>query len=317
MPIKYIGIITGGTHAQSNINTDHAHHIGTALEKNHKIAYYDLSQKKDFDGLIEDRRNGKLDIVFNNAAGKQGGDGTVEGLLELLGIPFVGSDTLATAVAFDKKTTKTVVKAAGIPVVRGMTITGQEFLDEAEEIMERLAHRIKVPMIIKASQGSDSIGVSLVKKEQEIIPAIRTALKEDDTIIIEDFINRKAEITCMVIGNGDNATALEPVERVYETEILYPDAKRSYAVPTLSPEILEKIKKFSVKAHRVVGCNDYSRSDFLIGKKGTIYFLELNAHAGLGNSGPTAFATRQTLHWTYEQMIEQILNAALVRQNLS
>ena len=316
MPITTIGIITGGTHAQANVNINHAKDIGEILEKKYSVTYYDLSKKEDFDGLIKNRRSGKLDIIFNNAAGKQGGDGTIEGLLELLNIPFVGSDTLATAVAFDKKTTKTVVKAAGVPVVRGMTITGQEFLEEPEETMERLARRIKVPMIIKASQGSDSIGVSLVKTEQEILPAIRTALQEDDTLVIEDFVRRKAEITCMVIGNGDDARALDPVERVYETEILYPDAKRTYAKPKLSDDVLNKIKKYSIKAHKSVGCSDYSRSDFLVVKKGSVYFLELNAHAGLGNTGPTAFSTQQSLDWTYDQMIYGILDTASKRLHL-
>lgn len=313
MSVKYIGIISGGTHAQSHINKDHALDIGGVLQKKYTVRYYDLSQKEDFENLLHDHRTEKLDVVFNNAAGKQGGDGTVEGLLELLTIPFVGSDTLATAVAFDKKTTKTVVKAAGVPTIRGLTVTGQEFLEEPEEVMEKLARRIRVPMIVKASQGSDSIGVSLVKEEKDIIPAIRKALKEDDTIIIEDFIRRQAEVTCMVLGNGDEAKALEPVERVYETEILYPDAARTYRHPNLNEEILTKIKKYSVKAHRAVGCADYSRSDFLIGKKGKIYFLELNAHAGLGNTGPTAFSTQHSMGWSYDKMIQEILNLSLKR----
>jgi len=317
MSVKFVGIIYGGNHAQSHVNISHARDMGEALSKKYQVTYYDLSKKEEFDLLISNHRSKKLDVVFNNSAGKQGGDGTIEGLLELLGIPFVGSNTMATAMAFDKKITKTIAKAAGVPVVRGLTITSQEFLENPELIMEKLAHRIKVPMIVKANQGSDSIGVSLVKATNEIIPAIRLALKEDDTIVIEDFIKRKAEITCMVIGNGDEAYALEPVERVYETEILYPDAKRTYAEPKLSEEILTKIKKYSVKAHNAITCSDYSRSDFLVGKKGSIYFLELNAHAGLGNSGPTAFATRHTLDWSYEQMIEEILKAGLTRNNLS
>jgi D-alanine-D-alanine ligase len=313
MHIKYLGIITGGAHAQSHINSDHARDIGNALSKKYEVSYFDLSKTEDLDRLITERRNKKLDVVFNNAAGKQGGDGTVEGFLELLSIPFIGSDTLATAVAFDKKTTKTIVKAAGVPIIRGMTVTEKEFLEEPEETYAHLLRRIRLPLIIKASQGSDSIGVSLVKEEKEIIPAIRLALKEDDTLIIEDFIRRQAEITCMVIGNGDDAKALEPVERVYDTEILYPDAKRTYRHPELKSDILDHIKKYSVKAHRAVGCADYSRSDFLVGKKGSIYFLELNAHAGLGNVGPTAFATKHTLNWTYDDMIHQILETAIKR----
>lgn len=317
MPVKSVGIISGGTHAQAHVNIDHAKDLEGALSAKYSTKLYDLSKPKDFEGLLKDRRQGKLDIVFNNAAGKQGGDGTVEGLLELMNIPFVGSDTLATAIAFDKKTTKTVVKAAGVTTIRGLTITSTQFLEEPEETMERLARRIRVPMIIKASGGSDSIGVSLVKKEEEIIPAMRLALKQDDTVIVEDFIRRKAEITCMVIGNGDAAYALEPVERVYQTEILYSDSKRTYRLPVIPEETKEGIMKAAVKAHRAVGCSDYSRSDFLVGQKGRIYFLELNAHAGLGNSGPTAFACAQDKHWSYPEMVNNILMTAIKRYGRS
>lgn len=313
MSVKHVGIITGGPFTQSSINVDHAEDIGRALGGKYSIKLYDLSKKEDFQALISDKEKGELDVIFNNAAGKLGGDGTIEGLLELLHIPFVGSDTLATAVAFDKITTKAVVKDRGIKVVRGISVQQNRFLDEPEYIIEKIEKRVGYPMIIKASQGSDSIGVSLVKKSEDLVPALRLAFKEDELVVIEDFIKRKAEVTCMVIGNGEDARALDPVERVYETEILYTDAKRSYRFPKLDERILEKIKRYSLKAHQAVGCNDYSRSDFLVSRGGTIYFLELNAHAGLGDSGPTAFSTRETNNWSYEQMIEEILNIAIKR----
>src|SRR4051812_10633695 len=117
MQVKHVGIITGGANPQQDINTDHAKDIGGALEKSFSISYYNLSVAGDIERLLENRSQKKLDIVFNNAAGKRGGDGTVEGFLEIMGIPYIGSDTLATAAAFDKKTTKAVVADAGVPVI--------------------------------------------------------------------------------------------------------------------------------------------------------------------------------------------------------
>ncbi|CAN5121581.1 D-alanine--D-alanine ligase [soil metagenome] len=316
MPVHHIGIIIGGAESQTAVNEDHAKHIADALSQKYTVKIYDLHKEKDIAALLKDKKDGKLDIVFNNAAGKLGGDGTVEGYLELMRIPFVGSDTLATAVAFDKITTKAVVKDRGVKVVRGISVHQSRFLDEPEHIIEKIEKRVGYPMIIKASQGSDSIGVSLVKQSDELIPALRLAFKEDDLLVIEDFVRRKAEVTCMVIGNNDDATALPVVERVYETEILYTDAKRSYRFPKLDEKMLEKIMRASLKAHRAVGCSDYSRSDFLITKSGTLYFLELNAHAGLGDSGPTAYVTKNTNGWSYAEMIEQILQVAIKRYGL-
>lgn len=316
MPVQYIGIIIGGAESQTAVNTDHAKHIADALSAKYQVKIYDLHKEKDVHALTKDRKAGKLDIVFNNAAGKLGGDGTVEGYLELMRIPFVGSDTLATAVAFDKITTKAVVKDRNVKVVRGISVHQSRFLDEPEYIIEKIEKRVGYPMIIKASQGSDSIGVSLVKNPDGLIPALRLAFKEDDLLVIEDFVRRKAEVTCMVIGNNDDARALPVVERVYETEILYTDAKRTYRFPSLDERILETIKRYSLKAHRALGCNDYSRSDFLVSRGGTVYFLELNAHAGLGNSGPTTFVTQNTEGWSYQEMIENILQVAIKRHGL-
>jgi D-alanine--D-alanine ligase len=316
MPVRHIGIIIGGAVSQTAVNVDHAKHIAEALASKYEVKVYDLHKQKDISALLKDRKEGKLDIVFNNAAGKLGGDGTVEGYLELMRIPFVGSDTLATAVAFDKLTTKAVVKDRNVKVVRGISIHQSRFLEEPEYVIEKIERRVGYPMIIKASQGSDSIGVSLVKKSTELVPALRLAFKEDDTLVIEDFVRRKAEVTCMVIGNNDDARALPVVERVYETEILYTDAKRTYRFPKLDEKILDKVRHYSLKAHRAVGCSDYSRSDFLVSKSGTVYFLELNAHAGLGDSGPTAFVTKNTEGWSYPEMIEQILQVAIKRHNL-
>lgn len=308
MRVKNIGIIIGGV-----APSDHSKDIAAALKDHYTIRHYNVHKGDDIQALIRDRQAGELDIVFNNAGGKKGGDGTVEGLLSLLDIPFVGSDTLATAVAFDKQTTKSVVAAAGVPVVRGMAVSALEFLEDPDEILDGIKRKIGYPMVVKASQGSDSLGISLVKTERELVPALRTAFQHDDQIIIEDFVRRKAEVVCMVIGNSIHAHALDPVERVFEAEMLYPHVKRTYRHPDLPEATLDRIKKYALKSHQALTCADYSRSDFIVGKRGGIYFLELNAHAGLGNTGPTAYSTKHTKGWDYQQMIEEILAIAVKR----
>lgn len=315
MDVKHIGIITGGLRKQVVVNKDHAKDIASALENDYEIGFYNLASTRDINRLIENSRLKKLDIVFNNAAGKRGGDGTVEGFLDLLGVPYVGSDSLATAVAFDKKTTKAVVKDAGVPIVRGFSIPLHEFEDDEAAVVEKIEKKIGYPLIVKASQGSDSIGVSLVKKPEDLHQALLDAFAEDDYVVIEDFIKRSAEITCMVIGNGRETVALTPVERVYDTEILYPwdVSARTYRIPDTTDEIMESIKRYSLMAHKAVGCEDYSRSDFLVGRSGGIYFLELNGHAGLGKVGPTAFTAKVSREWGYEDMIKSILQIAVKR----
>jgi len=318
MLIKHVGIITGGAEHQAPVNIDHAHDIGSALSDNYQIHFYDLFVPSDIDQMVADRRKGQLDIVFNNSAGKKGGDGTVEGLMEIYGIPFVGSDTLATAAAFDKKTTKTIVAEAGVPIIKGVTVTKEEFEHNPSSVIQNVTGSIGYPVVVKASQGSDSLGISLVKQPKRLIAAIEKALIYDETVIIEEFIVRSAEITCMVIGNGSETESLQPVERVYKTELLYDrdTSSRSYRIPVCSDEIQEDIMRYSVMAHQALGCSDYSRSDFLVNKRGVVFFLEINAHAGLGMGGPTQYAIQLSKGWDYAQLIEGVLTIAEKRYDV-
>lgn len=312
MSITHVGIITGGAEHQAPVNIDHARDIGSALEGKYDIHYYDLSSPNDIDRMVADRRKGELDIVFNNSAGKKGGDGTVEGLMEIYGIPYIGSDTLATAVAFDKKTTKNVVAEAGVPIIKGITITKEEFEHNPSSVIQNVTGSIGYPVVVKASQGSDSLGISLVKHPKRLVPALEKAFIYDETVLIEEFIVRSAEITCMVIGNGSETEALQPVERVYKTELLYDrdTTSRTYRIPLCDQEIQEDIMRYSVMAHQALGCADYSRSDFLVNKKGTVYFLEINAHAGLGKGGPTQYAIQVSKGWDYPELIEGVMAIA-------
>ena len=315
MTIKNIGIIIGGATSQDTVNIDHAEDIGSVLAQDYQVEYYNVSKTDDIARLMTDKLEGRLDIVFNNAAGKKGGDGTVEGILEILDIPYVGSDTLATAVAFDKKTTKAVVSSAGVPIIKGIAVSLEEYKLNPSVIVQNITTSLGYPVVVKASQGSDSIGISLVKHARKLIPALVRAFKEDSNVLVEEFIQRKAEVTCMVIGNGAKAHALEPVERVYQTELLYAQdiSSRTYRIPELDQSILEEIKRHSVVAHQALGCSDYSRSDFLVDQSGCVQFLELNGHAGLGRGGPTEFTAKITKGWDYEGLIREILQVALAR----
>ena len=315
MIIKHVGIITGGANQQTAVNVDHANDIGSALSDTYEIHFYDLSISDDIDRMVADKRRGELDIVFNNSAGKKGGDGTIEGLMEIYGIPYVGSDTLATAVAFDKKTTKNVVAEAGVPVIKGVAVTKEEFEHNPSSVVQNVTGSLGYPVVVKASQGSDSLGISLVKHPKRLIPALEKAFAYDENVLIEEFIVRSAEITCMVLGNGSQAEALQPVERVYKTELLYDrdTSSRTYRIPICDEEIQEEIKLYSIMAHQALGCSDYSRSDFLVNKKGVVFFLEVNAHAGLGMGGPTQFAIQISKGWDYSELIKGVMAIAKKR----
>ncbi len=316
MDLRTIGLITNSQVSQATVNRGHARDLETSLaELGYETVTYDLADPTDLGRMLADRAAGQLDLVFNNAAGKRGGDGSVEGLLEVAGIPYVGSDVLATATAFDKKTTKLMVASQGVPIIRDLDFHREQYQSKPDWVLDEIEYGLKFPVIVKASQGSDSIGVSLVRKRKELAPAIERALAEDDQILVEDFIKRHAEVTCFVLGNGQKAKALVPVERVFEGIIYSIDLPgRSYRIPThLDPAVVTAVKQHSVTAHRALGCADYSRSDFIITRQGKIYFLEVNAHAGLGKIGPPVFAAEHSHGWNHQQLIEHLIATATAR----
>ena len=251
MPVKHIGIITGGKQSQDAVNIAHAQDIGNALEVKYKITYYDLSTFEQIQRLFDDHKAKKLDIVFNNAAGKKGGDGTVEGMLEIFGIPYVGSDTLATALAFDKKSTKAIVAEAGVPIIKGVSLNVEDFHLNPSLTAQNVSTSLGYPVVVKASH----------------------------------------------------------------TELLYDKdtTDRSYRIPDCSASIISDIKRYSTIAHTALGCSDYSRSDFLVDKSGAIFFLELNAHAGLGRGGPTEYTAHISRGWDYPTLLNSILDMAVKR----
>jgi len=317
MDLQSVGIITNSRTAQGSINDDHATDIANAVTALGLTARrYNLTDSNSINQIIADHREGRLNIVFNNAAGKLGGDGTVEGLLEMNGIPYVGSDVLATAVAFDKKTTKSAVGAAGVPIIRGMNFTREQYETKRDWVLDEIEYGLKFPVVVKASQGSDSIGISLVRSRPELPAAIDKALEEDDVIIVEDFVKRLAEVTCMVLGTGEQTRALAPIERVFEGDILYSKdiTERTYRVADhLDLSVIRPIEHYAIEAHKALGCTDYSRSDFIVTARGEVFFLELNAHAGLGTVGPTVAAAEATFGWNHQQLIGKILELAAAR----
>ncbi|PIR28040.1 hypothetical protein COV39_01220 [Candidatus Berkelbacteria bacterium CG11_big_fil_rev_8_21_14_0_20_40_23] len=320
MAINNIGIIYGGFKSQADINLDHAKAIASAFVPHYKIIYYNLSTPKGQDILIRDWRNKKVDFIFNNSAGKKGGDGTVEGFLDILGIPYVGSGMLPTAMAFDKKTTKKIVSGSGILVVKDLTIGFNNWKENKQGVINRIKRAIGYPLIVKASRGTDSIAVAIVKNTKELIPAIKRAFKEDDHLVIEEFVRKIAEVSCMVYGNKKNIEAFLPVQWGHEGDILETDEKFDVAKmtipPKLGPTTIARIKKVSIIAHRILGCDDYSRSDLIISKNRKIYFLEINAHAGLGLSSSTVHMAKATKGWDHKKLINNILMLAVKRLKL-
>ncbi len=263
----------------------------------------------------------KIDVVFPALHGSFGEDGTVQGLLEIADLAYVGSGVLGSSLSMDKEKAKRIWRERGLPIVDFELITGQEIeknLAEPEQhpSIVRAIQRFGFPMFVKPSSAGSSVGVSKVYTEKELAIAIEHALQFDRKVLIERSIEAR-EIECSVIGN-ENPRAFPPGEVIpthdfYDYEAKYTDPEgASLVIPANLPEKLQKeIMETAIKAYSSVEAWGFARVDFLLGKETEeIYINEINTIPGF-----TVISMFPKLcengGLPYPEIIETLINLAL------
>ncbi len=222
--------------------------------------------------------------VFIALHGRHGEDGTVQGALELLGIPYTGSGVLASAIAMDKTMTKRVWQAAGLPTPAFVWLGADE---QQRERLRRVPDELGLPLIVKPPREGSSIGISKVAGYSDMAAAVHLAAAYDPDVLCEAFIEGD-EITCPVIGSGRNATAL-PVVRIvapegkYDYQNKYFTDDTTYLCPSgLGPDEEAEIQRIVVSAYRALGCRGWGRADLMIRATDRAPFLlEMNTSPGM------------------------------------
>jgi len=234
--------------------------------------------------VLESRENG-IDVAFLALHGKYGEDGTIQGLLELTGIPYTGSGVLASALAMDKVMAKRVLLAEGIPVPRGVHVSREDFAQDLAASLSRSAALL--PAVVKPSKQGSSVGMSLVDTADALAGALRIALEHDDETLVEERIFG-TEITVGVVGipGGSRVEALPVVEIVpkrafFDYQAKYdPDQCEEICPARISDDVSRLAQDLAVRAHRALGCRGYSRTDLMLGPSGPVV-LEVNTLPGM------------------------------------
>jgi len=210
----------------------------------------------------------------------------VQGLLEIAGLPYVGSDVLASSLAMHKGKTKKLWKQAGLPTADFVVINALNIKSISKDIMNKTAERLGLPLFVKPCRAGSSVGISKAKTVEEIIPALEKASKFDNEIIIEQTIDGR-EIECSVMGNS-NPTAYPPGEirpkhEFYDYEAKYtdPDGAELIIPAQIDNRLKQQVMDTAVKAYSAVGASGFSRVDFFIEKgSDNIYLNEINTIPG-------------------------------------
>lgn len=229
-----------------------------------------------------------LDIVFPVLHGPYGEDGTVQGLLELAGIPYVGSGVLGSAVGMDKAVMKTLFAAQGLPIVPHITVMRHEWTSQTGAVTER-AVTLGFPLFVKPANLGSSVGISKVKSASELVAAMDLAFQFDRKVVIETGVPHAREIECAVLGN-DEPEASVPGEIIvthpdgfysYDAKYIDPDGA-TWKIPADIPsEAADRVRRLSVEAFRALDLAGMARVDFFLdGKGGALYLNEVNTIPG-------------------------------------
>ena len=245
--------------------------------------------------------------------GRYGEDGTVQGALELLGIPYTGAGVMASAIGIDKVMTKRVWQAEGLPVPRHVLLRGG---DIGRDRLQVVADELGLPLIVKPAREGSSLGVSKVGSLDEMAAAVSAAAKMDADVMCEQYIAGD-EVTCAVLGAGETARALPvihivlPPDAEYDYQNKYFTDCVQYRVPCDLPAAeQEHIQQIALQAYRVLGCRGWGRVDLMIdARTRQPYLLEINTSPGMTSHSLVPMAARAA-GLDYEQLCLRLLQDA-------
>lgn len=263
-----------------------------------------------------------LHIAFPVLHGSHGEDGMFQGVLETIGIPFVGCDTLSSANGMDKITMKMILRESGIPVVDYVWFTDREWLSSRETVDKMVEDNLGYPVIVKPANLGSSVGISKAADRKSLDSAIENAIRFSSRIIVEHMVEEMMEINCSVLGDADQRQSSVCEEPIKEKDFLTYDEKYSAGgksgmqasrkkIPAdLPAETTAKIQKLAADTFRVLACNGVSRIDFMIDKEsGEIYVNEINTIPG-----SLSFYLWEETGISFNELIDKLIALALKRK---
>ncbi len=279
-----VAVVQGGPSTEAEVSRASAVGVAKALsEAGHSVVRLELDPF-----LAESLRTGGYDVVFPVVHGAVGEDGSLQGLLEVLELPYVGSGVLASALAMHKRVARILFERAGLPIARGVDVARGDARAAAERVRRDVGGRL----VVKPSSHGSAIGVVRLEEEApplDVAAAIEAVWAIDDFAIVEHFA-RGREVTCGVL-EAEEPVALPPTEifspndPFYTYEARYAPGRSRHVCPAeLAPVVAARVREVAVAAHRVLGCRDLSRVDFIVGDEGApdaVTLLEVNTLPGM------------------------------------
>ena len=304
MSDKHVAVLMGGFSSERPVSLASGRPCADALEaEGYRVTRVDVD--RNVASVLSELRP---DVAFNALHGPFGEDGTIQGILEYLEIPYTHSGVLASALSMDKGQAKHVAAAAGIPVAEARVMNRFDFTSE---------HPIEPPYVVKPVREGSSFGVVIVREGQSHPPQILTSpdWRYGDLVMVERYIHGR-ELTCGVMGDvALGVTEVVPTGNAfYDYDAKYSDGGSKHVIPAqISPDVYQNIQSYALKAHQAMGCRGVSRSDFRyddrFSENGEIIWLEVNTQPGMT---PTSLVPEMAAHagYSYGELVRWMVEDA-------
>lgn len=274
-------VLMGGTSAEREISLRSGYSVAEALVKaGYMVETLDFN--KDNISKIIDLAP---DVVFIALHGENGEDGKVQGLLDILEIPYTSSGPAASAIGMNKILTKKILYLDNIPTADFYTVEQDAFHNNEKELISKLIKKLSFPMVIKAPNQGSSIGTYIVQDEVSLMEAINSAFAYDQEILAEKFIDG-IEVTASILGNNTIKVLplieITSVNEFYDYESKYTEGMCEHIIPArINTQLTQNIQELSQRVYKLLGCKGFARVDFMIDKENQPYVLEINTVPGM------------------------------------
>ena len=298
-----IAVLMGGSSSEAEVSRRSGKNVFKALQN---LGYNNAELIEVDKNIAQTLREKNIEIVYNAMHGKFGEDGCIQGMLEVMGIPYTGCGVMASSVCMNKEYTKNILKEAGIPLIKSVLVRKDE--DYKEKIND-----LKYPFMLKPVSEGSSIGMYKVNTPQEMEECFQKSLQCGQDVMVEEYLEGKS-VTVGVLEDDDKKFATEILEfrtktEWYDFEAKYTAGMTEFILPAeLSEEMTQKVKKIAIDSFNACACRGVSRVDFLV-TKDIPYVLEINTSPGMTDLSDLP-AQSKAMGIDYDTLVQIILNGA-------
>lgn len=305
MKDKHIIVLMGGPSAEAEVSRRTGAAIAEALiSKGYHVSTLELNPRT----VLQDIENLKGDVVFNAIHGRYGEDGALQGVLEMAEIPYTGSGIMAHSVGMNKKVSKDVFKGAHIPTAESISYNGN--LQSKEDIIKDIESKFSLPVVLKPATQGSSIGVTIVKEEDQLTKAVTEALTYDPILVVEQYLNGREFTVSVLDGKALAIIEIRPHSGKYDYASKYTAGATDYLVPApISADMTKEMQAIGELVYREVQASGAIRVDVMTDDKDNMYVLEYNTIPGMTATSLVPKAAKE-VGIDFPELCEKILLTA-------